>query len=637
MSSFQRRLTLLTDNLQLLNEEYEGEKQHRVAPFQQRQSELERELEDVKRRRRAASEEVEQEYKARFDECTRSFSCFSPTQATEFPASTNFGRGVRKGQNINNRVPGVDRPDNDDGSAYNDDGLGHDNGSEDDGPNHVNESPDKGNESPDNDNELADNNGPAHNHDEPTSSALVSPRTSRKRKPTTKAQSNLEGPKKMPRRGGKIASSGTGVDRVRVVASYGDRMVSFRDVNGKHRIVKWPTDSDKFYILRCDEHKLFFNSPNPIQGAGKHLRSAGHSNGSGAHEDAINELGFLVQDCTQEQADKNNHAIDQLFQRPQSTAAGRAGRGFKSSSDPKARFQPISGEFYQACWHVGGRSRLNATYVALCLPTDSFDTVGISGSIYDTGLVHPIPKCYRTHTRTNQILGWSEGYQYGGAKSSQRKFPFLFFTDDVQVPSEGVFSIPKNKNLLSWVPAKDIEPFDFNDSTTSHLLGHATAFAFASRLLHQHKSAITIDNRSFARTDSGPLSDAQDDNGFGGQSQADSLQKAPTLVASASPLASNSKTRRHSTHAEHLAVDTLRSEPEQPVLPDKADNSASSAPTAMAPTSLLSSSEINREHIHAEQAVADASHSKQQPVPDMRGHEPQVGGIKGCLQYILGE
>ncbi|KAL8376633.1 hypothetical protein RB595_007645 [Gaeumannomyces hyphopodioides] len=565
MSYIQQKFTqvaLLVDELQVLYEEYEAEKRDRDAPFQQRQSELEIELKTLKQDREAASKEVEQKYKPKFDKLTWFIPQPQPDQAAEPPASPNVGPGVRGGRNTGDRLSSDDGSAHDDGSEDDDDGSGHDDGSDysDDQPvDNDNEPADNDygsdrsdGESEDNDGESEDNdNSSAHNHDEPTSAASVSPRALRKRRLTAKARSDLERPNKRRRRGGKAASSGSArVRRVGEAAS--DRTgktVSFEDVRGKHRIVSWPAASGHFYILWCKDHGKIFNSKDPVQGAGKHL-SKSHGM-TGTHENAIKELGFRVQNCTQEQVDESNRAVDQhnrAVDQPQQRPA----------SDPKTSIQPISGGFYQVYWHAGAKTRSGTRsgtpFVALCLPTDSFDAVGILGSIHDTGLVHSIPKCYRTHTRTNRILGWNEDYQDGGTKASQRKFPFLFFTGDVQLPSEGKLSIPKKGKVLSWVAANDIQPLDLNDSTTSYLPGHATALAFASRLLHQHE--------------------------FGDQSQAESSQEALALMASASLLASSFETSRRSANAEQAAADTSRSEP-KPAPSNRANNSANSAPAAL--------------------------------------------------------
>ncbi|KAL8380590.1 hypothetical protein RB595_005049 [Gaeumannomyces hyphopodioides] len=509
MSDIEQRFaqaTQLMDQPQLLYEEYQAEKRARDAPYQQRQGELERELETLKQGCKAAIQKVEQQYKPRFDELTWFLSQPQPTKATKFPASATVGRGTRRGRNVSHHLLSDDRLDNEDGSDNNGDGSEDNNdasadsgdGSENDNDEPEDDESGDHDDVPDHSDDDHDNKS-ADNHHGPTNAALVSPRASRKRRPIAKAASIFERPKKRHRSDAKTTGSGSvGVGRAGVAASDGDRrMVSFEDVRGEYRIVPWPECSCDFYFLRCDLHKIAFNSPSPIQGAAKHIRGNGHSM-IGTHQNAIRELGFLVQNCTPELAQENNRKLDQSPHNP--------------GSDPKTSIQPICGEFYQVYWH-------STPYVALCLPTGGFDAMGISGSLSDTGLARSIPKCYDTHTRTNKILRLNKDYQDGGKMASRRKFPFLFFTDNVQVPSNGVFSIPKDKKVLSWVLAKDIgpQPLDLTDST---IPGHAAALAF-KRLRDQNGPAVAVNNRSSAKTDSGPPSNAGGDNGFGGQSQDD--------------------------------------------------------------------------------------------------------------------
>src|ERR1700709_1412728 len=57
------------------------------------------------------------------------------------------------------------------------------------------------------------------------------------------------------------------------------RTIDFQDVfqsgraDHKHTIVEFPKDADKWYILRCDVHKMHFGQ-SPILGAAKHLAAA---------------------------------------------------------------------------------------------------------------------------------------------------------------------------------------------------------------------------------------------------------------------------------------------------------------------------------------------------------------------------
>ncbi|KAL8388784.1 hypothetical protein RB595_008926 [Gaeumannomyces hyphopodioides] len=595
------------DEMDLLREEYRAAKRDQDAPFQQEQSEAEKAqreaekaLETIKRNREAAAKEVDRKYQAKFDELTRLLPQL-PDQAAKSPASSNVGPGVREEQDTDDRLANDDGPGDDNGLEHNHNGPEHnhngpehnhnssedsDNRPEDDGggsdygdDQRVDGGDDPGDDdhgSSCSDSESDNDSRLAHNDGGPTSAALNSPRALRKRQPA-KVESDLERPKKRHRNDAQAAGSGS-VEAPRVGEATSDRTektISFEDVFGRHRIIPWPAASHCFYILRCSHHGKTFNSKDPAQGAGKHLSKI-HGT-TGTHEYAIKELGVRVQNCTQEQVDESNYAVDQLDH-----AVNQPRR--RSTSNRKTSIQPISGVFYKVYWHAGGKTRSGTRsgtpFVALCLPTDSFDAVGISGSIHDTDLVRSIPVCYRTHTRTKKILGWNEDYQDGGIKASRRKFPFLFFNGGLQLPSEGKLSIPRKGKMFSWVAVNNIQPLDLNDSTTSHIPGHATALMFTSRLLHQHESATATNNQSSA-AESGPLSGTGNDDGFGDQSRAEGGQEALALIASASLLASDAETTTRSANAEQPAADTSRSEL-KPAPSDRAGNSASSASSAPA-------------------------------------------------------
>ncbi|TLS21322.1 uncharacterized protein PpBr36_10399 [Pyricularia pennisetigena] len=310
---------------------------------------------------------------------------------------------------------------------------------------------------------------------------------------------------------------------------------------------------------------------------------------------------------------------------------------------------PIPGELYQVCWHGGSRSRSVIPYVGMCLPIDNFEKVGITGSIYDTGLIRSIPRCYRTHPRTNGILGWNKYYQNGGPKTGQRKFPFLFFTSDLHVTSEGNMAIPKNKNLLS-----DISPFGFNDSN-SHLPGYANALGFKSRMPNHHRDVDSESGRSVSQQDCEGFADA-------GDSRADFGAKTPVKgvpeISAYDDLASQS-----AECIEQPAVDASESEP-VPIC-SMTDDPACVALAVLETFRQISSSRTSNnsadsiedgasiieipsmgQNVHAEHDAVDypqsssklgSLDSENNPVQEMAGQECglPMESRKGHLQYIL--
>ncbi|KAH8753298.1 hypothetical protein F5883DRAFT_575046 [Diaporthe sp. PMI_573] len=74
----------------------------------------------------------------------------------------------------------------------------------------------------------------------------------------------------------------------------------------KHKIFKHKEGSDDWYIVKCDEHNMHFGFDNPVHGAAKHINSPQHGKMPMQHDLAVQIYGFLVKDCTDELAEKNN-------------------------------------------------------------------------------------------------------------------------------------------------------------------------------------------------------------------------------------------------------------------------------------------------------------------------------------------
>lgn len=359
----------------------------------------------------------------------------------------------------------------------------------------------------------------------------------------------------------------------------------------------------------------------------------------GTHGEAIKELGLLVTQCTQQLANENNQEIGKPSQKPQ--------------SDSKISIEPIPGELYQVCWHGGSRSRSVIPHVGMCLPIDNFEKVGITGSIYDTDLVRSIPRCYRTHPRTNEILGWNKNYQNGGPKTGQRKFPFLFFTSDLHENSEGNMAIPKNKNLLSWVHVRDISPFGFNDSNIQ-LPGYANALGFKSRMPN-HRDADSEGGRSISQQDCEGFADAGDIRAdFGAKTP---VKGVPEIRAS-DDLASQSaesieQPAVDASDSERVPICSMTDDPACVALAvletfrqiSSSHTSNSPADSIEGGASIIESPSMGQ-NVHAEHDAVDypqsssklgSLDSENNPVQEMAGQEcdSPMESRKGHLQYIL--
>ncbi|KAI0810081.1 hypothetical protein GGR55DRAFT_151810 [Xylaria sp. FL0064] len=137
---------------------------------------------------------------------------------------------------------------------------------------------------------------------------------------------------------------------------------------------------------------------------------------------------------------------------------------------------PIAGQVYCAYWKPS-----KSWYAAVVLPIGGFESIGIHGSLFQTSLAGYIPACYRSNKRERSILGWKSEYEDGGPKVNSRKFPMLYFNEDIEIPPEGHFSI-SNEHLLCWTPAKDLRPLNLHDEASRVVTGFKAAVNFSVRL-----------------------------------------------------------------------------------------------------------------------------------------------------------
>lgn len=169
------------------------------------------------------------------------------------------------------------------------------------------------------------------------------------------------------------------------------------DSQDKHFIVEFPHDSNKWYILRCDEHNMNFGEY-PFSSAGCHIDSGAHGHVPRTNQNSISELGVLVLGCDATRAERNNLAYTKALlggykpkpgvTRPHRRRRSRTGRTPKyaskvakpghSGARPAGLFMPfegivnpVPGEVYQGGQLKRGRGELQ-WYLVVCLPLDNW-------------------------------------------------------------------------------------------------------------------------------------------------------------------------------------------------------------------------------------------------------------------------
>ncbi|OTA99372.1 hypothetical protein M426DRAFT_325171 [Hypoxylon sp. CI-4A] len=285
----------------------------------------------------------------------------------------------------------------------------------------------------------------------------------------------------------------------------------YRGGNSKFKdtIIEYPSDSNQWYILKCDKHGLrFWRSP--VAGAAKHLNGLNHGFPDRNRDTAIKTLGYLVVGCNKDLAELNNRVSEEAYNNgyrpplPRSTAVRTAKkpatqltearelpRSSRSSvadvtlgavqeraTTPKTltteedkELEPPSSHLkspkpwngiaypktffiYYCRWKANSqRQDEGEIYPVMILGWDSQTGSGLKDTdLAKTGLLkkssHP-PACY--HYGTRKIIGWAPGFEDGGQKVRLRKFPVMFFDES---------------QTVAWVPARDLTKFPLYKKVT---------------------------------------------------------------------------------------------------------------------------------------------------------------------------
>ncbi|KAK0631219.1 hypothetical protein B0T14DRAFT_559040 [Immersiella caudata] len=294
----------------------------------------------------------------------------------------------------------------------------------------------------------------------------------------------------------------------------------------RHAILEYPHGSGDWFILRCEQCGLHFGR-NALQGGAKHLNGARHGWLPRDRALAVKELGVRVLGCDKDKAKRNNEAFDQAIeagyvprkrstdqphrQRQEPIEEGdeegrhvhhgrKGGKAFEGITDPTV------GTLYRA-WYRG-----KGSYAALMLPLGSFETVGVVGNIADMDRQGKAPKCYGR--RGERILGWASGYEDGGPKIRERKFPMMYLEESAHLVFRDNLVMPPS---LGWVMAKDLRPFDVSDPECQRTKGYE-----AAQMLLRRASMLLPGNTTAGGTG------AQGECDRGGDSQATDVARGET-------------------------------------------------------------------------------------------------------------
>lgn len=424
------------------------------------------------------------------------------------------------------------------------------------------------------------------------------------------------------------------------------RTITFDEVyqGGKpkhaHYIIRY---SNKWWILKCDEHELHFASAYPAHGAAKHLNGAAHGHMNKSHALAFEILGWEVVDCTAEKARQNNamsvtkHAHPAKGPRgsvaasatkahPANAAPAKAGPGATSrpsltratpaepqESRPKEASKPgvsrdaaaiqaadgqpyaKEGELYWGIWYGGTKP---SRYPVLILGWRTQEKLGYKKDTYIARrLLDRAPGCYVVSDADDCIAGWAPGYEDGGPLVNNRSFPVVW----LDFPPRGDIRIEDCK--VSWLEARHLRPFNLFDPNRpkSPMDRSNRAREYVARLRGFESFDAMLANVG-----------SQDTSSPTGTRNEDSLQtQKAASTAAATPLA-------HASHADMPSEAPVSAEQtsssQLPIPPaDKASMSASKAPASQSKAQ-RPANEAAVSIAHSSRTAAAVSTSKE-PVP----------------------
>lgn len=222
------------------------------------------------------------------------------------------------------------------------------------------------------------------------------------------------------------------------------RTIQFEEVyaNGNAAEKHWIVEHKRvYYILLCgaDGWKFEGGAKYAPKAARAHLRSGEHGKKGWSEDEAIRHVGIEVLNCDANGQKMNNEAHgggDASVNRPH--MRGKITRGDPRSQeqctpaeDSEATPEPVPGRIYRAPCLKNPQDWRPAVLIPRgCFGDPSLADVGLEGCLDGAQYLHNVPvECYRTSPETGRITGWQDGYDDGGKRVGDRKYPIMYFDD----------------------------------------------------------------------------------------------------------------------------------------------------------------------------------------------------------------
>lgn len=249
------------------------------------------------------------------------------------------------------------------------------------------------------------------------------------------------------------------------------RTITFDEVygNGNAADKFWIVENKgEYYILRCNEHgnKFGDSETDALKAATAHLKFGDHDNRRWTYDKAIQHVGIRISNCDAQKKRLNNDAYTmthgsgnrshdewttargELQSQEQGPPAGNTRpRGHR---DSRAVVDPTPGGIYRASWGRSPDWRAVIFIPRNCFGDPSFADVGLEGCLAGAHPLDNVPACYSICPETGRITDWEAGYEDGGVRVGDRRYPIMSFDEAGRL----------QESSLVWVPATDLRPYD---------------------------------------------------------------------------------------------------------------------------------------------------------------------------------
>lgn len=133
-----------------------------------------------------------------------------------------------------------------------------------------------------------------------------------------------------------------------------------------------------------------------------------------------------------------------------------------------------------------------------------------------------IPSCYKvsTSSKYNKICGWEKGFEDGGPRAMERKFPCLYMESCLDIPPPGrLLELSDDCSVLGWIDARNLRERDFEQPPGEH----TRAFLSGQKVAHKFEALVEAARSNPIYVSSGEDSDEEGSS----ESQTASLGRIP--------------------------------------------------------------------------------------------------------------